>query len=79
MLSAQREVQMPFTCELWTSEPDKKVGDYEFDCVPRSGEAVSLPKDDEDAFVHYRVVDVTHRANGPRHPAATYVFVSRVK
>lgn len=70
---------MPFTCELWTSDPDKEVGQYEFDCVPRKGEVVSLPMVDEDKFVHYRVGDVTHRANGPRHPALTYVFVSKVK
>ena len=69
---------MSVVCELWTSDPDKEVGRYEFDCVPRSGEIVSLPKADEDKFVHYRVGDVTHRASGPKHPAATYVFVSKV-
>ena len=69
---------MPVACEIWTNEPEKEVGRYEFDNVPRKGEIVSLPKSDVDEFTHYRVEEVTHPANGTRHPTATYVFVSKV-
>ena len=46
---------MPVMCELWMSDPDREVGKYEFDSVPRTGEVVSLPKSDEDKFVHFNV------------------------
>ena len=65
-------------CELWTNDPNIEVGQYEFGYVPREGELVSFPKGDDYKFVQYRVGDVAHRANGPRHPASTYVFVSKV-
>lgn len=64
---------MAIACEVWLDE-NTEIGRHEFDHLPRSGDTISIPNGD--GFRHLRVDCVTHRALGPKHPGATYLFVS---
>lgn len=69
---------MPCKCEIWLGDAEKELGTYEFADVPRCGETVSLPVQDSDQFSHYKVDQITHRANSAKQPSVTYLFVSLV-
>ena len=67
---------MGIACEVWMNDSEKAIGKFEFDTVPRTGETVSLPRDDGGQYAHYRVEHVTHRAHGPSEHCATFLFVA---
>ncbi|MER2266268.1 hypothetical protein [Methylobacterium oxalidis] len=69
---------MLIMCELWKDEKTE-VGSYEFANLPRPGDTISVPTRSGEGYQHFRVESVTHRASGPAHPAATYLFVSEAK
>lgn len=70
---------MTFSCEIWLGDAEKELGVYDFVVVPRCGETVSLPHEEEGKFCHYKVEQITHRAAGPNCPATTYLFVLLVE
>lgn len=67
---------MAVACEVWLNEKTE-IGGYEFDHLPRAGDTISIPNGD--GFRHFRVDHVTHRAEGPKHPSGTYLFVSEAE
>lgn len=67
---------MSVDCEIWIDEKTE-VGRCTFDQLPRAGDTISLPSDDGQAYRHFRVDSVTHRASGETLSAATYLFVTK--
>lgn len=67
---------MSVECEVWLDEKTE-VGRFAFAQLPRAGDTISLPGAEDQAYRHFRVDSVTHRAAGMTLKSATYVFVSK--